>query len=105
MRMRNGPRFQQSGLVKDDNFAWLGKAENVARPLVEKIRVEAGRAEQGNPMLQFSTLGRDTGLLNPRGLDLLGQPRPGNQPIIPLDQMVAEIANRTGAEHRKNGMA
>ena len=83
----------------------MGKAKHGAGPFREHVGIEIVWPEQRGAPLQDSPFGGDAIKGLPRLLNLLGQFEPGEDSPVPLNGVIGEIAEDTGAQHRTGNVA
>lgn len=84
--------------TEDDDVIRFDKTEHIASDFLDEVRMRPGAGEQGNVALQLGALRFETAgleLHKSRPLDKAGA---GFQPVPPIQGVMAEIRDQTGAE-------
>ena len=83
----------------------MRQAKHGARPFRKHVGIEIVRPQQRGTPLQDFPFGGDAINGPPRVLNLLGQFEPGEDTPLPLNGVIGEIAEDTGAENRTGTVA
>lgn len=87
---------------QDHPFIGADHIEHMPDPLVEQIPIQSGAGQADDFFFQGIMLDLQLGQMGFGGGDLAVEMPQGNQTTIPLDRVIAEIADREDADHGSN---